>query len=87
MDESGPIKYFALGDYIVFSTMLGISLIIGMYFAKKEKKTSKDFLLGGKSMSVLPVSMSMIASSISAISLLGKWIYQHYLRIIYEIFN
>ena len=65
------IKHFGLGDYVVFSSLLGVSLAIGIYFSKKENNTSNDFLMGGRSMPVIPVSMSLIASSISAISLLG----------------
>ncbi|XP_076635648.1 sodium-coupled monocarboxylate transporter 2 [Colletes latitarsis] len=69
------LKQFTFGwtDYVLFSSLLGVSVAIGIYFGcfgKKQDNTT-EYLLGGKTMSCFPVSMSLIASHISAISLLA----------------
>ena len=60
-------------DYVVFAAVLVISAGIGVFFAfaGKKKQTTKDFLMAGKSMSIFPVSLSLLASFMSAITLLG----------------
>ena len=73
--EKGETTHFHYADYIVFGTTIGISAIIGLYHAIKDqrrKKTdSNEYLLAGRSMSVLPVALSMMGSFISANTLLG----------------
>ncbi|KAH9414402.1 hypothetical protein DERP_014423 [Dermatophagoides pteronyssinus] len=60
-------------DYLVFITMLLISLCIGVYHRMTggRQKTTAEYLLADKSMGVLPVSFSLMASFMSAITLLG----------------
>ncbi|CAL4086674.1 unnamed protein product [Meganyctiphanes norvegica] len=59
-------------DYVVFSLMLAASASIGVFFGCFGKKqNSSEFLRAGKSMGTFPVSMSLIASFMSAITLLG----------------
>ena len=60
-------------DYLVFAVVLGVSLIIGLYYAWKERKgvSADEFLLASRNMSILPVSMSLLVSFISAIYILG----------------
>ncbi|XP_059488854.1 sodium-coupled monocarboxylate transporter 1-like [Neocloeon triangulifer] len=60
-------------DFGVFSAMLGISAIIGCYFGffSGRENTAKEYLMGGKSMGIGPVSLSLIASHISGITVLG----------------
>ncbi|KAF5277491.1 hypothetical protein FQR65_LT03828 [Abscondita terminalis] len=62
---------FAWQDYTIFFSMLGGSILIGIYFGCKKKKTNDDYLLGGKSMKVFPVAASLIASNISGIILMA----------------
>ena len=64
---------FSVWDYIVFVGMLGVSAAIGMYYACSGGKqaTTKEFLLADRSMGALPVSLSMLASFMSAITVLG----------------
>ncbi|KAM6321178.1 sodium-coupled monocarboxylate transporter 1-like [Aegotheles albertisi] len=64
---------FTVWDYVVFAAMLLVSAAIGIYyaFAGGGQKTSKDFLMGGRSMSALPVALSLSASFMSAITVLG----------------
>ncbi|XP_018569275.1 sodium-coupled monocarboxylate transporter 1-like [Anoplophora glabripennis] len=67
-------KYFDIFDYIVFAAMLIVSALIGVYFAffaKVKQNTTSEYLMGGKSMGIFPISMSLIASYISGISILG----------------
>ncbi|XP_009896787.2 sodium-coupled monocarboxylate transporter 1 [Dryobates pubescens] len=67
------MRGFTVWDYVVFAGMLLISAIIGVYYAfvGGGQKTSKDFLTGGRSMSALPVALSLTASFMSAVTVLG----------------
>ncbi|KAF5286291.1 hypothetical protein FQR65_LT12731 [Abscondita terminalis] len=63
---------FTLIDYLLFAGMLLSSLVIGVYFGFCGKtQTADEYLLGGKSMKVLPVGLSIIATHISGLTLLG----------------
>ncbi|KAF1524099.1 Sodium/iodide cotransporter, partial [Eudyptes filholi] len=64
---------FSLWDYGVFGLMLLISTGIGLFhgLAKGGQKTSEDFFTGGRRMSALPVGLSLSASFMSAIQVLG----------------
>ncbi|XP_071638758.1 sodium-coupled monocarboxylate transporter 1 [Temnothorax longispinosus] len=68
------LYYFSWADYTVFATMLLVSCLIGTFygFFAKKQETSQDFLLGGSSMSTFPMAMSLTASFITAIELLGN---------------
>ncbi|NXJ92598.1 SC5A8 protein, partial [Corythaixoides concolor] len=70
---SSSMRYFTVWDYVVFAAMLVVSAIIGIYyaFAGGGQKTSKDFLMGGRSMNALPVALSLTASFMSAVTVLG----------------
>ncbi|KAJ1520979.1 hypothetical protein ONE63_004051 [Megalurothrips usitatus] len=61
-------------DLTVFAAMLAVSTAIGVYFAffsKKGDDGEAEYLVGGRSMGVLPVALSLFASFISGIALLG----------------
>ncbi|KAK7096189.1 hypothetical protein V1264_005513 [Littorina saxatilis] len=60
-------------DYVVFALMLGVSAAIGIFygFRARRDKTAKEFLMANRSMSVVPVAISILLSFISAISVLG----------------
>ncbi|XP_054031251.1 sodium/iodide cotransporter [Dryobates pubescens] len=64
---------FSLWDYGVFSLMLLISTGIGLFhgLAKGGQQTTEDFFTGGRRMSALPVGLSLSASFMSAIQVLG----------------
>ncbi|NXC15766.1 SC5A8 protein, partial [Corythaeola cristata] len=70
---SGGMRYFTVWDYVVFAAMLVVSAVIGVYyaFAGGGQKTSKDFLMGGRSMNAVPVALSLTASFMSAVTVLG----------------
>ncbi|XP_069166836.1 sodium-coupled monocarboxylate transporter 1-like isoform X2 [Procambarus clarkii] len=71
-DLSGPT--FTTVDYTVFSLMLAASVGIGVYSALKGRgnTTSEDYLLGGRTMSPVPVAFSLLGGVISAIAILGN---------------
>jgi solute carrier family 5 (sodium-coupled monocarboxylate transporter), member 8/12 len=50
-------------DMGVFGLMLGLSALIGCYFAwcSGRKNTAQEYLMGGKSMGVLPISFSLVS--------------------------
>ncbi|WP_411031620.1 sodium:solute symporter [Spongiimicrobium sp. 3-5] len=56
-------------DYIIIIVYLIAFLGIGFFF--KENKSSGDYFLGGRSMSWLPLSLSTMATQLSAISFIS----------------
>ncbi|XP_078583638.1 sodium-coupled monocarboxylate transporter 1-like isoform X2 [Branchiostoma floridae x Branchiostoma japonicum] len=64
---------FTAWDYVVFVILLSISAGIGIFYAFKGggQKSTKEFLLANRSMSVPPVAMSLLASFMSAIVVLS----------------
>ena len=70
---AAAVASFGAADYVVFAAMLAVSAVIGIYyaFAGGKQSTTSEFLMGDRSMSVLPVAMSLMASFLSGISLLG----------------
>ncbi|XP_055929193.1 sodium-coupled monocarboxylate transporter 1-like [Argiope bruennichi] len=67
------LSRFTIADYAIFIAMLGVSAAIGIYYActGNKQKTTKDFFMGGQEMGVFPVAMSILASFMSAIPMLG----------------
>ncbi|XP_068090214.1 sodium/iodide cotransporter [Hyperolius riggenbachi] len=64
---------FSLWDYGVFAVMLLASTGIGLFYALFHggQKTPDDFFTGGRSMSAVPVGLSLSASFMSAVQVLG----------------
>lgn len=73
MAASPAVSSFVVWDYVVFSLMLLVSAAIGMYYAVagEGQRNSRDFLTGGRSMSAVPVAMSLTAGFMSAITVLA----------------
>ncbi|XP_071577235.1 sodium-coupled monocarboxylate transporter 1-like isoform X3 [Temnothorax nylanderi] len=66
------MQNFGMPDYIIFAAMLVMCGIVGIYFGFVKKSSGEDeYLVGGRNMSTFPVSLSLLASFISGISLLG----------------
>ncbi|KAK8759657.1 hypothetical protein V5799_002711 [Amblyomma americanum] len=65
--------HFAVLDYVVLVVFLLLSAGIGVFFAWRDRRsnTNKQFLTGNKELGWLPVSMSMMASYLSSIGILG----------------
>ncbi|XP_059048017.1 sodium-coupled monocarboxylate transporter 1-like isoform X1 [Achroia grisella] len=80
MEKAGEVnemvhqmQKFSWVDYIVFVFMLAISAVVGVYWGFMKKQTTQnDYLLGGRNMKVVPVAMSLVASFVSGITLLGS---------------
>lgn len=71
---SPPKLTFVMPDYAVFAGMLVVSMAIGLFQARKKKESSAnvdDFFTGGRSMPAMPVGMSLCASFMSAVQVLG----------------
>ncbi|XP_022090148.1 sodium-coupled monocarboxylate transporter 1-like [Acanthaster planci] len=64
---------FGVWDYVVFGCMLLISLGIGFFYGCTggKQQTAAEFLLADRNMNPIPVAMSLVASFISAITVLG----------------
>ncbi|KAH3861673.1 hypothetical protein DPMN_024607 [Dreissena polymorpha] len=71
--ESNERASFKALDYVLFGLTLTFSALIGIFYAIKDRKrqNTKEFLLAGRDMNPIPVSLSLVASFMSAISLLG----------------
>ncbi|XP_054469950.1 solute carrier family 5 member 6 isoform X2 [Anoplopoma fimbria] len=72
MDPSDQ-KHFTAVDYVVFALLLAASMGIGLYHALSggRQRTTQEFLMADRSMSCLPVSLSLIASFQSAVAIIG----------------
>ena len=73
MVETEPELKLGVWDYVVFAAMLVTSTAIGFYYACTggRQKTQSEFLMANRSMGVIPVALSLLASFMSAITLLG----------------
>lgn len=71
--KENPASSFSTWDYVVFALMLVISAAIGVYyaFAQRQQQTARDFLVGGQSMTAVPIALSLTASFMSAITVLA----------------
>eukprot|EP00118_Oscarella_pearsei_P012686 m.95500 g.95500 ORF g.95500 m.95500 type:complete len:618 (+) comp36852_c0_seq16:81-1934(+) len=63
-------KFTAL-DYVIFGISIAVSLSIGLFFSLKKQKTTNDYFMAGRSMKSFPIAMSLLASFMSAVSILG----------------
>ncbi|XP_026560272.1 sodium-coupled monocarboxylate transporter 2 isoform X1 [Pseudonaja textilis] len=75
------VENFVIWDYLVFAALFLVSSGIGVFFAIKERKkaSSGDFLVGGRQMTCGPVALSLTASFMSAVTVLGTpaEVYRH----------
>ena len=66
----GPVASFSVWDYVVFVGIVLVAALIGLVAAIRGRKesTSEEFLLGGRSMTAVPVAMSLTASFSTSLS-------------------
>ncbi|XP_068176509.1 sodium/iodide cotransporter [Antennarius striatus] len=72
--SESPRVGFVLADYAVFAAMLVVSVAIGLFQALKKRKREDnvdDFFTGGRSLPAVPVGLSLCASFMSAVQVLG----------------
>lgn len=74
MSGNTRVSSFVAGDYVVFAVMLMVSAAVGVYYAWADRgqRSSGDFLTGGRRLTALPVSLSLTASFMSAITVLSN---------------
>ncbi|CAH1797656.1 unnamed protein product [Owenia fusiformis] len=67
------VVIFGWEDWLVYGFALLGSLLIGVYYGctGKKQSTTDEVLLGGRNMSVFPVSLSVCATLISTVSIIG----------------
>ena len=71
--HTGVKKTFHAWDYVVFGVTLLLSAAIGLYYAIRDrnKNNSEEYLLAGRKINPIPAAMSLLATFVSAIGLLG----------------
>ncbi|CAG7829113.1 unnamed protein product [Allacma fusca] len=63
---------FSIMDWVVFAGTLVVSVLIGLYYAFiKKQRTNAELLVGGRNMAIFPSTMSLLATYMSAILVLG----------------
>jgi SSS family transporter len=79
MKGLGPLDYAVVILYLLATGILGSSFY-------KRRNTAKEYFLGGRSMSWLPVGISIIAADMSAITVMGTpaWAYSHNLELLWN---
>jgi len=79
------MKGLASLDYGVIILYLLATGIFGSSFYKR-RSTAREYFLGGRSMSWLPVGISIIAADLSAITVMGTpaWAYSHNLELFWN---
>lgn len=70
------IGSFVAVDYVLFVGVLLVSALIGVFYMVKEARAAKqasaeDVLMGGRDIGIFPIAMSLMASFMSAITVLG----------------
>lgn len=56
------LQRFSWPDYLVLVLMLFLCVLIGIYFGFHQKSNSEnEYLMGGRTMSIFPVAMSLVA--------------------------
>jgi len=67
------MAYFSWVDYLIFVVMLVVSAGVGLYhaFAKGGQKTTSKYLMGDRELGLIPVTLSLAVTLVSAITLQG----------------
>lgn len=67
------LKNLGVVDYVVMAAVLAISVAIGIFTActGTKQRTTTEFLVGDRTMELLPVSLSVLATFTSAITVLA----------------
>ncbi|XP_046673779.1 sodium-coupled monocarboxylate transporter 1-like isoform X2 [Homalodisca vitripennis] len=71
MDEFADFKFDWIENSVVVAMLL-LSFFIGVYYTFCDKQdTFAAYMLGGRTMGIFPVAMSLVASCVSGLSILG----------------
>lgn len=71
--QMSTLGTFSTFDYLILGLMLSISVLIGIYhaFSGGRQSTTEEFLLADKSLHPLASALSVVASVLSGITMLG----------------
>ena len=66
--------HFTVTDFVVFSLTLLASMGIGIFYSRSggAQQNNNEYLMAGRSMASLPVAISVLASFVSSIAILGN---------------
>ena len=66
--------HFTAVDFIVFSLAMLASMGIGIFYSRAggAQQNNNEYLMAGRSMSSIPVAVSVLASFVSSIAILGS---------------
>ncbi|XP_049870014.1 putative sodium-dependent multivitamin transporter isoform X2 [Pectinophora gossypiella] len=80
---------FGIWDYVIMAATMVASVAIGLYFrfTGGKQKTNEEYLLADRNMSIFPVAVSLMASFMSAITLLGVSAENYYYGMIFVVIN
>lgn len=57
------LVHFGVVDYVSFVVLLVASVAVGIYYGFFARKgDAEDYLVGGRNMKILPISMSLLAT-------------------------
>ncbi|HZT31178.1 MAG TPA: sodium/solute symporter [Bryobacteraceae bacterium] len=78
MKSLAPLDYFVITAYLFAIAAIGSSFY-------RRKSTAREYFLGGRAMSWLPVGISIIAADLSAITVMGSpaWAFRHNLELVW----
>src|SRR5882762_4494315 len=78
-------KLFSPADWFILAGYIAAISLGGSLFYRKGT-TSKEFFLGGRRMTAIPVAISLVAADMSAISYMGApaWTFQHNLELVWS---
>lgn len=73
MDRSDKTWRFGIVDYVVFGCITFVSLLLGIFFAIRDKRhnTAANYFLGNKKQKALPLGISYVVTFMSSIIFLG----------------
>lgn len=64
-DHALHLQQFVWQDYLLFVMMLMVCVVIGIYFGfvktKRRGSAEIEYLMGGRSMLIFPIALSLIA--------------------------
>ncbi|KAF9801074.1 hypothetical protein SFRURICE_019236 [Spodoptera frugiperda] len=80
---------FGVWDYAIMAATMVVSIAIGLYFrfSGGKQATNEEYLLADRNMSILPVAVSLMASFMSAITLLGVSAENYYYGMQFVVIN
>ncbi|GBP37988.1 Putative sodium-dependent multivitamin transporter [Eumeta japonica] len=82
-------RFFEVWDWVIIVLTMVISVAIGLYFrfSGGRQKTNEEYLMADRNLSIFPVAVSLMASFMSAITLLGVSSENYYYGLVFVVIN